>query len=465
VALIAWLKREGFGTYASVDEFVGELARRSTSALGALGAALYSSPDDLQEAARGAGQVTCTDVVRDLRVARGARLAALRGLLLSGPGAQLPRLYAGVFDLLADVRLPEADRLYLCRQGLKGFLESVPPGAVTMEIARACAGAAEAAKILPEVVREVLAGFPPDHTAAITARHAALGEPLPADLETRWIEALSKQFRAARAATPAAKRLGTAPEWPPVVPDALRPLLPRAEAAAPPAAPAKTAPKTTAPAVPPTPKPSNRPGLAAPLKPGAAPPPAPAPRAPDLRPEAAAGLEPPPVPKMQPPLRSRARAVVEESFAADSRPVSPAALSSRPAPKPAAAEPAPATGAASAPAPAPAPAARKAAPLRSMRFGEQVDLVATRGVRALERLIAAFDVRAGVAGTDAALAELSRAAAARGSRDVNEPMMDELAAFAGDPKTPSPWRRAVKTVLAQLSPERAQALGFSAAAE
>jgi hypothetical protein len=93
-----------------------------------------------------------------------------------------------------------------------------------------------------------------------------------------------------------------------------------------------------------------------------------------------------------------------------------------------------------------------------MRFGEQVELVATKGTRALERLIAAFDVRAEVVGRDRALHELSEASRRRGAHDVHPVMLDELYAFTADLKTPPSWRLAGRAVLEQLSPDRFAAL-------
>lgn len=406
MAILAWLRKEGFGTYATIDEFRGELARRSTSAVGGLGNAVAVVPEDLAEVAQGAGQGVCADLVRDLRVARGARVAALRGLLLAGAGATLGKVFAAAFDLLGDVRLTPADRAYLSRSGLKAFLQSAPVDAVNVEILRGAAAATEAVKVIgADEVKAVLAEFPATHATVLLIRNTGLFEPLPPELEARWLDVLSRQFRAARNAPPAAKRLGTAPEWPPVLPDAMRLMLARAEAHSP--AGFKPLPKEAAPAAP-------------------AQPPATAPAPADDGARA----------RVMPTLRGRARpgaAPEPETFRVDPNPVAPERLLTR-------------------------PASQRPRSLKTVRFGEQVELIATRGTRALERLVALFDVRSAIVGTEKALEELSQAAALRGDENVNGPMLDELLAFAMDAKTPSPWRRAAKTVLHALSPDRAATL-------
>lgn len=419
MALIAWLKREGFGAYNTVDDFTGELGRRSTSALGALGAALVAKPEDLVEAARGDGHGICADVVGDLRVAKGARLAALRAVLMAGAGSQLAKIFVGAFDLAGDARLPEADRAYLVKGGLKAFLDATAPMAVTLDVLRAAASAEAGLKALgKEVVQEVLAAYPTSHTPALTIRHAALGDGLPPDLEQRWLDVLSRQYRAAKNAPPAARRLGTAPTWPPVVPDAFVALVKKAEASV----------ATSAPA----PGPVLRPPAPATPAPGDAPAPAPA--------------------KEMPALRPRARgAVNEESYLADD--VQVTAASMRTAPSSPAAE----TSSKASPVPSFATTPREPA-LKQVRFGEQVELVASRGTRALERLVATFDVRCGLVGREKALGELSGASRRRGSQEVNQPILDELFAFASDLKTPPSWRLAARAVLEHLSPDRFAAL-------
>ncbi len=415
MALIAWLKREGFGAYDSLDDFTGELGRRSTSALGALAAALVARPEELAELGKGNGHGICASIVGDLRVAKGARLAALKAVLLAGAGGQLAKLFAGAFDLSADPRLADADRQYLVASGLKAFVESVPPTTLNLEVLRGAAAAATAVQAGGRAaVQQVLAAFPASHTPVATARHAALGEPLAAELEQRWLELLVKQYRAAKNAPPAAKRLGRAPEWPPVVPGAMAHLLEKAQALA------------------------ERPAASLP---------------------ASSSAPAPSGPKQMPALRAHGRAVPEpETFKSDDARVAPAALRSvvtEVAPAPVAPPVAPATLGDSAS--APKTGATKA-PLAALRFGEQIELVANRGIRALERLIAAFDVRTQLCGRDRALSELETAAARHGSKDVNEPMLDELLDLATRADVPSPWRLAARAVLKHLSPDRFQTL-------
>lgn len=470
MALIAWLKREGFGSYATLDEFVGELARRSTSALGGLGAALVgASPADLAEVGQGTGQNVCTDVVRDLRVPKGARLAALKAVLSARAGAQASRLFAGASDLLGDARLSQADREYLLRSGLKGLLDAIPSEAVNVELLRGAHAAAECAKAGSEtVVREIVGAFPATHASVQTIQAAALGERLPEELAARWLDVLTRQCKAARNAPPAARRLGTAPEWPPMAPDTFRPLLTKAEDAA-------GAPKTTAgPAAlgatelpsrapaPPATKPAGpeRPRLGAGLQegvtrtgtsPGTVGKPLPPGSVPRTIPRGVVteGPRPPPAakadgPKVQPPLRARgkggsgaAQPEPEASYTSDAIQVDPARLRSTPI--------------VSRP-------PNLDVPLMRLRFGEQIDLLARRGTRALERLMAAFDARAAIVGTQTALVELERAAKKRGGEDVNGPALDELFALATSEKATRAWKEAARAILTHMGPDRAAAL-------
>lgn len=335
MALLVWLRREGFGSYATVDEFAGELARRSTSALGALGAALVgASAEDLAEVAHGERAGVCVEIAWDRRVPRGARVAALRAVLLAGAGTHLSRLYAASFDLIGDERLPEADRQYLARSGLRALLASAGADGVSVDLLR---GVATAETSDPALVREVVGALPDSHRPAALVRHVALGEPLATEVESRLVEELARRHRAAQNASPSSKRLGTAPEWPPVVPERMRPLIERAERT---------------------------------------------------------------------------------------------------------------------PAPTATPPATRPTPLRQLRMGEQIELVASRAVRAIERFAAAFDVRAALVGEKAALEEVERAARARGTTGVNAVAMEELLAFAGNPKTPRAWKLAARAALVHLSPER-----------
>jgi len=496
VSLTTWLKREGFGTYATIDEFAGELARRSTSALGGLGATLASSvASELGELGKGNGLTVCADLVRDLRVPKGARVAALRAALLAGAGPQAAKLFVGGGDLIPDARVSEADRGYLIRSGLKALLDSLPADGLNLELARGAYAAQEAVKGAEAggIVREVIAEFALNHTGVLTIRHAAFDEPLPAELATRWQDVLTRQYRAAKNAPPAARRLGTAPEWPPVVPTAFAPLMKAAEEAgtgpskvplgAPgtgPNTPARyetrsgSEPKTaenpkppesakTVATPPPAPPealqkrpgafieygPSKRPPMKSARPDAAAPGFTPRPRATMSEgpaPKPAADAPPPaphkpagPPPKHLDPIRPRTRDAGDpvETYVADSRQVHPDSLRSKPAfpPRPA------------------GPVA-----LLSLRFGEQVHLVATRGTRALERLVAAFDARASNVGVEAALRELDRAAEKRGTEGVNGAMLDELYVFATDPKTSPGWKRMVHALLTHMGPDRAAAI-------
>lgn len=402
MALLVFLKREGFGTYKSVDEFVGELARRSTSALGGLAAVLSSkAPDDVQEAAQGDAQAVCVELVRDMRAPKGARVAALRALMLAGVGANLPSVFVGAADLLGDARVPDADRAYLAKTGLQRFLESLEPQKVSLDVARGAATAVEAARLLgADVVKDVIALFPANHVAVITVRHTALQSALPAELRLRWLELLATQHRAAKNASPAAKRLGRAPEWPPVVPESFRPLLEEAEKGLP------------------TPAPLAEP-------PGTA----------GTRPDSETAKTP--AFRKEVPVVDRARTrpapgPTSKEFRGPDKLVDPEQLRWGPA--------------------------LCAIPVSPLRFAPQVTLLATRGVRALERAVAAFDARSALAGVDTALAELSAAAVDRGSTDINQPMMDELLAFALDAKSTPAWRRAARVLLDALSPDRAATL-------
>jgi hypothetical protein len=146
-----------------------------------------------------------------------------------------------------------------------------------------------------------------------------------------------------------------------------------------------------------------------------------------------------PTQRVQAPLRSpnAKGAEAEDSFRSDDLQVDPKSLRSPPTTR------------------APAP---QSMPLLHLRFGEQIDLVARRGTRAVERLMASYDARTAAVGQEIALRELERAAAKRGPEDVNGPILDDLHALAVAEATPQAWKRAVRAVLTHLGPDRAAAL-------
>ena len=230
--ILATLKKESAGIWPSLADYLREARHRETSALGALSAALIATPEEQKELAEApdAGAILL-ELACDLRVPKGARLAAARCLLEAGiGGTQIGQLFIGAGDLVTDPRLGSAARK-LVEGGLPAALQlggelalvSLPAGSFARAV-HASASAVGQAR-----AKELLSGAPEGHAGAAAGLFAmGLGE-LPPDQRDRWKKLLEETCAKNRRAPAAAKRMGMAPPWPPNLPDAFAPLVQEAE--------------------------------------------------------------------------------------------------------------------------------------------------------------------------------------------------------------------------------------------
>lgn len=234
MAILPTLRATGMGAWATLPEFLRELRLRETSALGALGTALSATAEEQSELAHvdGAGPVLL-ELSRDLRVPKGARLAAVRCLLEGGvEGQPLADLFIGAGDLVTDPRLGAAAKK-LVELGLPAALSATGEAARVSVAAGTFAKAAHSAAsaVGQARVRELLEKAPPSHAGAFAAQFA-MGGALPAPELAAWKKLLSEACLANRKAPAAAKRMGLVPLWPPFLPDAFSELIKEAEKAA-----------------------------------------------------------------------------------------------------------------------------------------------------------------------------------------------------------------------------------------
>src|SRR5204863_9647752 len=80
VGALSSLKKDSLGTWDTLAEFLRDARLRETGALSSLANALAASPDDQRELALGDGGPILFELAKDLRVLKGARLAATRCL-------------------------------------------------------------------------------------------------------------------------------------------------------------------------------------------------------------------------------------------------------------------------------------------------------------------------------------------------------------------------------------------------
>ena len=265
--ILATLKKEVAGGWASLADLFREARRRQTTALGALSFALSASPEEQRELAQGEGVQVLLELARDLRVPKGARLASARCLLEAGvPAHDLGELFAGAGDLVTDPRLGGTARK-LVEQGLPAALQS---GGELARVSLAAAGFARAVQaaasaVGPARAKELLETAPGSHAGAAAARFALGDGELPE--REAWQELLDGTCAAHRKAPAAARRIGLAPAWPPNVPDAFLPLVSAAEARAAPVQPVGAAAMPAVPAAPRAGPARARPGPPPPVPP------------------------------------------------------------------------------------------------------------------------------------------------------------------------------------------------------
>jgi hypothetical protein len=231
MAILATLKKDRLGEWATLAEYLADLRRRETNSVAALALALSSTPEEQRELAQGGGLAVLVEVACDLRLPKGSRLAAARCAVESGAsGEALGALFVGAGDLATDPRLG-ASAKKLVESGLAAALAQRAGAEVSLEAgAFARAAHAGASAVGQARLKELIAAAPKGHAGAAAALFS-LGAGELRERE-RWAKLLQQTCAAHRSAPAAAKRLGLAPRWPPSLPDAFAPLVQEAEKAA-----------------------------------------------------------------------------------------------------------------------------------------------------------------------------------------------------------------------------------------
>jgi hypothetical protein len=232
MAILATLRQDRAGEWKSLDDYLRELRHRETAALGALSNALSApAPEQRELAEHGDAGAVLLEVASDLRVPKGARLAAARCLLEAGIEAPfVGHLFIGAGDLVTDPRLGATARK-LVDSGLPAALQL---GGEAAQIALAAGAFARAVQAGASAVgqariKELLMAAPDLHAGAIAGRFALGLEELPEGHRTGWKRLLEQTCAAHRRAPAAAKRMGLAPPWPPNLPEAFEPMIREAE--------------------------------------------------------------------------------------------------------------------------------------------------------------------------------------------------------------------------------------------
>ena len=232
--ILTTLNKERFGTWTTLLAYLQDLNRRESGSMAALAVALTAPAEEQRELAAGEGLLVLADVAGDLRVQKGARLAAVRCCIEAGAsGPPLATLFIGGGELATDPRLG-ATAKKLVETGLPEALAH--PGHEITRVSLAAGAFAKAVQASSSVVgqvrlKELLAAAPPAH-AGVNAGLFALGQQQLAAAELdRWKTLLRDACAANKRAPAAAKRIGLAPPWPPNLPDAFKDLIADAEKA------------------------------------------------------------------------------------------------------------------------------------------------------------------------------------------------------------------------------------------
>jgi hypothetical protein len=231
MAVLATLKKDRLGAWATLADYLADLRRRETGAVAALASALSALPDERRELGRD-GMSILIEVASDLRLPKCARLAAARCVLEAGASGQpLGALFLGAGDLATDPRLGSAAKR-LVEDGLPAALAAPGTRAISLEAGAFARGAQAAASVLGTArVKETLAAAGEGHAGVAAGLFALGAAPLPEVQRAAWVKLLERTCAANRSAPAAAKRLGLAPSWPPNLPDAFAPLAQEAEKA------------------------------------------------------------------------------------------------------------------------------------------------------------------------------------------------------------------------------------------
>jgi len=460
MAVLATLKKDRLGEWPTLAEYLADLRRRETNSVAALALLLSSPAEEQREIAQGGGLAVLIEIASDLRLPKGSRLAAARCAVEAGAsGEGLAALFVGAGDLATDPRLGGAAKK-LIESGLPAALARRKGAEVSLEAgAFARAAHASASAVGQARVKELLASAPRGHAGVSAALFSLGAAELAAPERERWAKLLLQTCAANRSAPAAAKRLGLAPPWPPILPDSFAPLVQEAE---------KAAANVTAPdaaAAPPKsgsrgPAPTRASGRLGPPLPGrpaaaassahAAGPPAAVPASLATAPGTAAPRTGPVelgkkvVAPIKPSLFRRPLGTVVEG---------PVKLPPKPMPPVAGRAP---SAAPQPPSPAgpqlpsvPAPPIRRAA-VAPGPFAHRVRSLFDDRPEAVERLCAAIEARAAVHGLPAALEELGRELSHPRWKGLRPPAGQLLRLASAARAQPEPWRAAAGLLIDRL---------------
>jgi hypothetical protein len=471
MSILATLRQDRAGEWKSLDDYLRELRHRETSALAALGRALSAPAQEQKELAGHAGAGTILlEVASDLRVPKGARLAAARCLLEAAIEAPaIGNLFVGAGDLATDPRLGASARK-LVEAGLPAALQLGGEAAQIALAAGAFARAvhAGASAVGQARIRELLAGAPELHAGAIAGRFALGLADLPEGHRAGWKRLLEETCAAHRRAPAAARRLGLAPSWPPNLPDAFAPLVREAEQQAPAGAPGDAARDPSSFATPGA-GPAKAPEKAKdkPPKVGEGKTLAPAIRRSPFRRPIGTVMEVPPAPKPMEAVAARSLSASRPPAVAAPGPAAHGPLPVAPLPSREKEKEEPRFDsqgrripradrwsedhfeweAPTLPSPElpPPPRARRA----PGPFAQRLQSIFEDRPEAVERLCAAAEARAAAAGEEAMLREISAELSREVWREKTLPreQAQRLRAIAGDDAQPGPWRAAARRLL------------------
>jgi len=451
------LKKASTGEWTSLADYLREARHRETGALAALAMLLTAPPEEQKELAQGEGAPVLLDLARDLRVPKASRVAAARCLLEAGAAAQLRELFIGAGDLVTDPRLGSAARK-LVESGLPAALQA---GGEIAQVSLAAGSFARSVHAAASAVgqaraKELLAAAPEGHAGAAAGFFAmGQGELPPSQLEA-WRKLLESTCAAHRRAPAAAKRMGLAPPWPPNLPDAFALLVQEAEK--------KNAGVVSADAA------ANpnfvRQSMASP------------PPAPKRAPLAAASKSTAEVvghrkleaPIRRSPFRKSIGSVVELPTQVPAKPMAPVTARAGPASPPAPPPESPLKDERKIPRsdrwdddhfewklptlpPSELPPPLKAAVAQGP-FAQRLQSLFDNRPEAVDRLVAAAEARAAVAGEEKLLAELTRELELKRWQKASAPreQLDRLRGIEKDAKQPGSWRAVARLLLDRLAP-------------
>jgi hypothetical protein len=232
MAVLAALKKDRLGEWATVAEFLSDLRKRETNSVAALALALGATTQDRRELAEGAGLPVLVELASDLRIPKTSRVAAARCAMEAGAsGETVGALFIGAGDLAVDPRLADCAK-ELVEKGLPAALRVSATSGVSLQAGSFARAAHAAAAVAGHArIEELLAAAPPGHAGKIASVFALGSAPLPAAHQEKWMKLLRELCTAHRRAPAAARRMGLVAPWPPNLPEAFADLVREAEQA------------------------------------------------------------------------------------------------------------------------------------------------------------------------------------------------------------------------------------------